>query len=81
MNNQQQLSILEQDYVEPDRPYSQKELQSMREQNFRSLRIGNVKVHHKNCNHFYLAKYHGRKEREVWNPKIQMSVIAQFAGN
>jgi hypothetical protein len=63
MNNT--TSILEQEYCEPERPYSQKELQNMHEQNFRSLRIGNVRAQHTQCGHFYYVKENGRKEKEI----------------
>lgn len=58
-------SILEQEYVEPDRPYSQKELQYNRDRVFKTLRIGSVRAYHKRCNHFYYVKEHGRKEKEI----------------
>jgi len=58
-------SILDQDYIEPDRPYSQKELQYNRDIVFRGLRIGKVRAHHKRCDHFYFVKEHGRKEKEI----------------
>ena len=58
-------SILEQGYIEPDRPYSQKEIQYKRENLFRTLRLGNVRAHHKCCGHFYLVKNNGRKHREI----------------
>jgi len=58
-------SVLEQDYNEPIRPYSQKELEYMKEQLFRSLRIGNICAEHKECEHFYKVKDNGRKEKEM----------------
>ncbi len=58
-------SILEQEYIEPERPYSQRELQYNREKMFRTLRIGTVRAHHKKCDHFYCVKEHGRKEKEI----------------
>ena len=58
-------SILEQEYEEPDRPYSQRELQYNRNIVFRTLRVGAVRAHHKRCDHFYFVKEHGRKEKEI----------------
>ena len=58
-------SILEQEYVKPDRPYSQRELNFKRECLFRRLRVGKVRAHHKRCDHFYLVKDNGRKQKEI----------------
>ena len=58
-------SILEQEYVEPTRPFSQKELQYNRKKLFRSLRIGSTRANHKKCGHFYFVKENGRKEKEI----------------
>lgn len=58
-------SILEQDYVEPERPYSLKELADKRAQVYRSLRLGQTKANHRRCGHFYLVKENGRKEKEM----------------
>jgi hypothetical protein len=64
-------SILEQDIESPNRPYSQKELQFNRERLFHSLRIGKLRAHHQRCDHFYLVKEHGRKEKEIKESKSQ----------
>lgn len=58
-------SIIEQDYTEPDRPYSQRELQNNIDNVFRSLRVGKIQAHHKKCDHFYNVKEYGRKEKEI----------------
>lgn len=58
-------SILEQEYIKQDRPFSQKELQYNRNKVFRKLRIGTTRAHHKRCNHFYYVKDNGRKEKEI----------------
>jgi len=58
-------SVLEKDYVEPDRPFSQKELAATRNSNYRSLRLGKVCAQHVKCGHFYLTKFNGRKEKEI----------------
>ena len=58
-------SVLDSEYVEPSRPYSQKELEQMRIQTYRSMRLGKNKAHHRRCDHFYLVKDNGRKEKEM----------------
>jgi hypothetical protein len=58
-------SILEEEYIEPNRPYSQNELQYNRNKAFRALRIGTTRAHHKRCGHFYYVKENGRKEKEI----------------
>lgn len=62
-------SILDQDYVKPERPYSQRELQYNRQKVLRTLRVGKVRAHHKRCDHFYYVKEHGRKEKEIKEAK------------
>jgi hypothetical protein len=58
-------SILESEYVEPNRPYSQNELKYNRERLYRNFRLGKNKAHHQRCDHFYLVRVNGRKEREM----------------
>jgi len=58
-------SVLEIKYVEPTRPYSQKELHQARANLRRSLRLGKMRAHHRRCDHYYLAKQNGRKEKEM----------------
>lgn len=62
-------SILESEYIEPTRPYSQNELGFNRDKLFRNLRLGRYKARHKRCNHFYLVRSNGRKEREIIETK------------
>tara|TARA_Y100000389_G_scaffold61028_1_gene57148 strand:+ start:4380 stop:4754 length:375 start_codon:yes stop_codon:yes gene_type:complete len=57
-------SILDQEYNEQNRPYSQNELHFKRENLFSRFRIGKVRACHK-CNHFYFVKENGRKEKEI----------------
>jgi hypothetical protein len=59
------MSVLDKDYVVPDRPFSQKELQCDIDKVFCRLRIGKIKVHHSKCNHFYNIKENGRKEKDI----------------
>jgi len=58
-------SVLETEYIDPERPYSQKELQYMRTKLYRSLHLGKSRAHHRRCDHFYLVKENGRKEKEM----------------
>ena len=58
-------SILESEYVDPTRPYSQNELIYNRERLYRSFRLSKTKAQHQRCNHFYLVRANGRKEREM----------------
>ena len=58
-------TLLESKYVEPTRPYSQDELKQARQKLYRNLRLGKMMAHHRRCNHFYLAKQNGRKEKEM----------------
>jgi len=57
-------TVLENDYVAPERPYSQNELKQIRQCFFRQLHIGSVMIKHDSCKHFYFAKSKGRKEQE-----------------
>ena len=59
-------TILESEYVEPTRPYSQDELKQMRQKLYRNLRLGKMLAHHQRCDHLYLAKQNGRKEKEMY---------------
>lgn len=63
--NKMNVSVLEKNYVGPERPYSQKELKFTRKSNFRILRLGQVRAIHTQCGHFYLTKFNGRKEKEI----------------
>ena len=58
-------SVLESDYVEPTRPYSQDELSFNREKLRKFFRLSNSRVSHQRCRHFYLVRTNGRKEREM----------------
>ena len=58
-------SILERDYVEPTRPYSQKELADRRQKLYRDFRLGKYTVRHQKSGYFYIVRANGRKEREM----------------
>lgn len=59
------ISVLEQKYTEPTRPFSVLELENIRKQYLKSLKVGGYRVYHKKCNHFYNAKEHSRKENKL----------------
>lgn len=58
-------SILESEYVEPTRPYSQKELVDRRERLYRNFRLGDHIARHQRSGYFYRVRVNGRKEREM----------------
>jgi hypothetical protein len=58
-------SVLEKDYIEPTRPYSQAELKFNRERLYKNLRIGEHKTKHERCGHCYKVRKNGRKEKEI----------------
>ena len=58
-------SILESEYIAPTRPYSQDELKYLREKLHQRLRLGEMRVEHGKCKHFYLVKQNSRKEKEL----------------
>lgn len=60
-----ETSVLEKEYKDPDRPYSQKELSNMRYANRRAMRLGTVRAKHLKCGHFYLTKYNGYKAKKI----------------
>lgn len=64
-------SVLEQEYIEPTRPYSQDELLNMRDKLYRKLRLGQNMACHNRCGHFYLLKKNGRKEKEMLEKGLQ----------
>ena len=60
-------SILDSDYIEQQRPYSQDEIKDMRNRLYRDFRLGKEKAHHEKCRHFYFVKKNGKKEKEIQN--------------
>ena len=59
------MSVLESNYIEAKRPYSQDELDELRHSLSYRLRLGNTMAIHKDCGHFYFVKKNGKKEREI----------------
>lgn len=62
-------NVLEEGYVEPERPYSQNELQTMRMQLHNKFRLSKVEAYHTHCGHFYKVRKNGRKEKEILETK------------
>jgi hypothetical protein len=58
-------SILDSVYIEPTRPYSQKELQNMRLELFKELKLSETQAFHKKCKHSYYVKSNGKKEQDI----------------
>jgi hypothetical protein len=58
-------SILNSVYIEPTRPYSQKELQNMRLELFKELKLSETQAFHKKCKHSYFVKSNGKKEQDI----------------
>ena len=62
-------SILDSEYVEPNRPVSQNELSEMRVNLYRTLRLSKVRAEHKKCGHFYFVHKNSKKELEILKTK------------
>ena len=50
------MSILESEYVEQTRPYSQHELADIRTSLYKQLRLSKEKAYHSKCKHSYFVK-------------------------
>ena len=59
------ISILESEFIKPTRPYSQNELKFMRNGLYKNINLGNNRICHTKCNHFYYVKKNSRKEKEL----------------
>ncbi len=59
------MSVLEFEYQHPTRPYSQNELNFLKERNLRRLRVGKCEAYHSRCKHFYYVRKGGRKEKTI----------------
>lgn len=59
------VSILESEFIRPTRPYSQNELKFMRNSLYKNINLGNNRIYHTKCNHFYYVKKNSRKEKEL----------------
>lgn len=50
---------------ENKRPHSQNELNFIKTKTFNLLRLGTTQAYHEDCDHSYLVKKNGRKEKEI----------------
>jgi hypothetical protein len=58
-------SVLESEYIQQTRPYSQNELKYLRENLYRNLRLSDKLSRHSKCQHFYYVRENSRKEKEM----------------
>lgn len=58
-------SVLESNYFEPTRPYSQDELSDMRINLFKKFHLSNTRAEHIRCGHFYNVIINGKKEKDI----------------
>ena len=59
------MSILESEYIEESRPYSQHELKYLRDILYKRVNLGPHYCFHDKCKHFYIVKNNSRKEKEI----------------
>jgi len=58
-------SILEIQYVPPNRPYSSLELYDLKEKLYKNLKLNKTLFAHHDCGHFYLVRLYGKKEKDI----------------
>jgi hypothetical protein len=63
------MSVLENKPAKSYRPYSQKELENMKNDLYKKIRLGEIMANHSSCGHFYFVKKNGRKEKEILENK------------
>ena len=59
-------NILDSEYVKPNRPYSQDELNDMRNALYRQLRLSKDRAFHSKCKHLYNVKENSKKQKEIY---------------
>jgi len=74
MENQNQNAnnnkyILDCEYVEPERPYSQQELEDMLNKLKKNLKLSDEKLKFTTNNYTYYAKKYGKKEKQILDNK------------
>lgn len=57
-------SCLDIEFKKQTRPISQLEFSDKRESLMKRLRVGEVRIEHRRCRHFYFALKNGKKEKE-----------------
>ena len=58
-------TVLDEDYEKPKRPFSQKELQSLKVKYAYQLKLSREMVHHTKSNYKYYVKRFGNKEKTI----------------
>jgi hypothetical protein len=58
-------SVLEKDKSNIERPYSLKELETLHLDFLKKLHIGKTYAYHRDCDHSYLCRAGGKKEKEI----------------
>lgn len=58
-------TVLDENYEKPTRPFSQKELQSLKRDYIRNLRLSNEMVFHSKSKYRYYVKKWGNKEKTI----------------
>ena len=66
-------TVLNLDYVAPQRPYSGDELLYLRKQYYKMFHLGEVYALHEECGHVYLTKKNGKKETMIKHHDISLS--------
>lgn len=61
--------ILNDGVFNPNRPYSENELNYHREKLYRDLHMGPLTASHERCGHFYRVKNNGKKHKEIEQTK------------
>lgn len=68
-------SILHTEWIEPDRPYSQKELTDMEEKLYTKLQVDkDVFVKHEDCGHYYRVKKNGVRYKQLLSDPTNIDV-------
>ena len=62
-------TVLDEDYKSPERPFSQKELQSLKIKYAYQLKLSREMVYHTKSNYKYYAKRFGNKEKTILENK------------
>ena len=65
METEKDKYILDSEFCDPERPYSQKELTDMMFNLKKKLKLSNEKLLYTNNNYIYYAKKYGKKEKQV----------------
>jgi hypothetical protein len=67
-------SVLNSEYIPKERPYSKNELQYLHQKLFKNIRLGNDKVIHNKCKHFYYIRENSKKEKEIKDKGVNIDI-------